>query len=49
MKFMNTCSFTMHLKKINVFYKVFVKCICCFDELEEVSSSSSLQLASLTP
>ena len=37
-KFMNTCSFTIHFKKIIVFFKVFVECIIFLGELEEVSS-----------
>ena len=38
-KFMNTCSFIIHVKRISACYKVFVECILCFSELEEVSSS----------
>ena len=45
--FMNTCSFTMHFKKISALSKVFVECKICIGELAE--ASSSFQLASLTP
>ena len=37
-------------KKSNMCYKVFAKCVLCFGELEEISSSSSssIQLAPFT-
>jgi hypothetical protein len=38
-KFKNTCSFIIHVKRINACYKVFVECILVSSELEEVSSS----------
>ena len=46
-KFKNTCSFIIHVKRISACYKVFVECILCFGELEEVSSS--FELEPLTP
>lgn len=38
-KFMESCSFTVHFKKISVRSKAFEECITCFSELEDVSSS----------
>lgn len=38
--FMNTCSFIIRFKKMNVCCKVFVERIICFGELDEASSSS---------
>ena len=49
-KFMNTCAFTISLKKISACSKMLVECIIYFGEHEEASSSSSssFQVASLT-
>ena len=45
---MNTCSFIIHFKKLNVCSKVFVEYMFCYGELKEASSSSSSpQLAPL--
>jgi hypothetical protein len=41
-KLMESCSFTIHFKKISMCSKAFEECITCFSELEEVSSSSIL-------
>ena len=46
-KFMNTCAFTISLKKISACSKMLVECIIYFGEHEE-ASSSSFQVASLT-
>jgi hypothetical protein len=46
-KFVNTCSFTLHFKKMSMYSKVFVEGIICFGELVE-AAYSSFHSASLT-
>ena len=39
-RFMNTCSFITPFKETGACSKVSVKCMICFDEFKEASSSS---------